>query len=171
MNVIGCDSCGTPSILADMSSEMLAELIGLLLIVSLCVGVMPSPWFLLTPLIAIPLTCVSFSIGTWVSMLNALYRDVTSLVPFALQLGLIFTPVMYQTSTIVPEKYRLLAAVNPLVTIIDLFRDAWFGQPPPTAGMILVSTLATALILSSPVEERTISRPSGARSTPARRRP
>src|SRR5262249_21961640 len=89
-------------------------------------------------------------VGVWVSMLNALYRDVTSLVPFALQLGLILTPVMYETSTIMgrlPEPYRHLMAVNPLVTIIDLFRAAWFGQALPSPMMIVISSLSTAFIL------------------------
>jgi len=120
----------------------------LLLISGLLIGVFPSPWFFLSPLLAIPLTLASFTIGVWVSMLNALYRDVTSLVPFALQIGLIFTPVMYQTSTVIPEHYRVLAAVNPLVTIIDLFRAAWFGQTPPTVLMMLVSTTSLAIILT-----------------------
>lgn len=122
----------------------------LLLAVSLCFGVVPSVWFLLTPLIAIPVTCVSFTVGVWVSMLNALYRDVSSLVPFALQLGFIFTPVMVQTAMIIPEKYegyRMLAAVNPLMTIIDVFRAAWFGQLPPSLLMVLVSVLSTSAVL------------------------
>lgn len=119
----------------------------LLLAVSLTFGVVPGIWFLLTPLLAIPLTCVSFTAGTWVSMLNALYRDVSSLVPFALQLGFIFTPVMVQTATFIPEPYRALAAVNPLVTIIDVFRAAWFGQSMPSPPMVLVSVLSTAIVL------------------------
>ncbi len=138
--------------IAAVATPLIDFVIGwcLLLIVSLCFGVVPGAWFLLTPLIAVPLTCVSFTVGTWVSMLNALYRDVTSLVPFALQLGFIFTPVMVQTAQIIPDAhsgYRVLAAVNPLVTIIDVFRFAWFGQPLPSLGMVLVSVLSTAAVL------------------------
>ena len=117
-----------------------------LLVVAFCFGAVLTPWLLLTPLLVIPLTCVSLTVGTWVSMLNALYRDVSSLVPFALQLCFICTPVMYQTTEVVPERFRLLAALNPIVTIIDLFRAGWFGQPLPTIWMILVSTISTLAI-------------------------
>lgn len=119
-----------------------------LLFAGLAMGVVPTPWFLLTPLLAIPVTIVSFTIGVWVSMLNALYRDVTSLVPFALQLGLILSPVMYQTSIVIPQKYRLIASLNPMVTIIDLFRAGWYGQQLPTPTMMAVSILSTAVVLS-----------------------
>lgn len=138
--------------IAAVATPLIDFVIGwcLLLVVCLCFGVLPGGWFLLTPLIAVPLTCVSFTVGTWVSMLNALFRDVSSLVPFALQLGFIFTPVMVQTSQIIPDEYagyRVLAAVNPLVTIIDVFRFAWFGQPLPSVAMVLVSVLSTSAVL------------------------
>jgi lipopolysaccharide transport system permease protein len=137
--------------MAAVSTPLIDFAIGwcLLLAVSLCYGVAPAAWFLATPLIAVPLTCVSFTVGTWVSMLNALYRDVSSLVPLALQLGFISTPVIFQTTVLIPEKYRSVAAVNPLVTIIDLFRAAWFLQPPPTATMMLVSLASTAVVLTA----------------------
>lgn len=122
-----------------------------LLVVSLSFGVVPSVWCLFTPLLAIPLTLTTLAIGVWVSMLNALYRDVSSLVPVALNLGLFLSPVMYQTSEMIPAKYRLLAAVNPLVTIIDLFRAAWFGQTCPTPVMILISVATMLAVLSAGV--------------------
>ena len=129
--------------IAAVSTPLIDFSIGwtLLTAVTFSLGMSPGPWFLLTPLLALPLTCVSFTVGTWVSMLNALYRDVTSLVPLALQLGFITTPVIFQTSILIPDPYRWIAAVNPLVTIIDLFRAAWFGQPPPTALMMIVSAI------------------------------
>lgn len=134
--------------ISAVSTPLIDFFIGwiMLLITALCMGVRPQLWFLATPLLAIPLTCVSFTLGTWVSMLNAIYRDVASLIPFALQLGLIFTPVMYQTSVVIPERFRLLSAMNPMVTIIDLFRTAWFGQPPPTISMMLISMVTTLLV-------------------------
>lgn len=135
--------------IAAVSTPLIDFAIGwcLLLVVSLCFGVVPGIWFWITPLIAIPLTCVSFTIGVWVSMLNALYRDVSSLVPFALQLGFLSTPVMVQTNELIPERFRPLAAINPLVTIIDLFRAAWFHQPMPSVSMLLVSTISTGIVL------------------------
>lgn len=135
--------------IAAVTTPLIDFLIGwlVLLVVVLSFGVEPRPWFLLTPLLGLPLWVVSLTIGTWVSMLNALYRDVSSLVPVALNLGLLLTPVMYQTSEVIPSQYRLIAAVNPLVTIIDLFRAAWFGQPPPSPAMMVISVTSTAAML------------------------
>lgn len=135
--------------IAAVTTPLIDFLIGwtVLLVVAIGFGVRPQPWFLLTPLLGLPLWLVSLTVGTWVSMLNALYRDVSSLVPVALNLGLFLTPVMYQTSEVIPEKYRLLAAVNPLVTIIDLFRAAWFGQPAPSPAMIVISATSMAIVL------------------------
>ena len=119
-----------------------------LLLMSVCVGV-PLRWTMLaTPLIGLLVLAVTFTVGVWVSMLNALYRDVASLVAFGLPLGLFATPVMFQTSEVIRnETYRMIAAINPLVTIIDLFRAGWFGQPWPSLGMMLVSLASTVLVL------------------------
>ena len=134
--------------IAAVSTPLIDFFIGwtVLIIAAFCFGVKLSSWVLVTPLLAIPLTFVSLTVGIWVSMLNALYRDVSSLVPFALQLCLICTPVMYQTSEVIPAKYRLVTALNPLVSIIDLFRAGWFGQPPPSVGMLFVSTISTTIV-------------------------
>ncbi len=122
-----------------------------LLVFSLGFGIEPTLWWLATPLLVVPVICVAFTVGCWTSMMNALYRDITSLVPFGLQIGFFLTPVIFQTSVMIPEKYRiyrLVAALNPLVTIIDLFRAAWLQQPLPSWGMAAVSCLSTLLMLS-----------------------
>lgn len=105
-------------------------------------------WFV-APAIAILVTLMSFAVGVWTSMLNALYRDLMSLVPFALQIGLLITPVIWETQLLIPEKWRTVAAINPMVTIIGLFRTAWFGQPSPTAAMMAVSTISLLAVLFS----------------------
>jgi lipopolysaccharide transport system permease protein len=135
--------------IAAVSTPLIDFGIGWLVLMAAALGfgVVPSAWFLLTLLLAVPLTCVSLAVGVWVSMLNALYRDVSSLVPVALNLGLFLSPVVYQTTELVPPPFRMLAAVNPLVTIIDLFRAAWFGQPWPTWPMVLVSVATTSVVL------------------------
>ena len=82
-------------------------------------------------------------------MLNAQYRDLMSLVPFALQFGLLMSPVVWDTRVLIPPEWRTVAAINPMVTIIGLFRTAWFGQPAPTVAMILASTVSLMVVLCS----------------------
>lgn len=61
--------------------------------------------------------------GLWLSALNVKYRDFRYVVPFLLQFGLYVSPVGF-ASSIVPEKWRLLYALNPMVGVIDGFRWA-----------------------------------------------
>lgn len=72
------------------------------------------PFFLL-------LALTILGLGLWVSALNVKHRDFRFIVPFALQLGLFVSPVGF-SSSIIPEEWRLLYSLNPLVGIIDGFR-------------------------------------------------
>lgn len=105
-------------------------------------------WWI-APLLAVFVTLMSLAVGVWTSMLNALYRDLMSLVPFALQIGLLVSPVVWETQFIIPERWRIIAALNPMVTIIGLFRTAWFGQPAPTLAMIAVSAVSLFAVLAA----------------------
>src|SRR5215471_11356839 len=59
--------------------------------------------------------------GLWLTALNVKYRDVRYVIPFLVQLGLYASPVGY-SSSIVPEQWRLLYSLNPVVGVIDGFR-------------------------------------------------
>jgi lipopolysaccharide transport system permease protein len=95
----------------------------ILMILGICLGIYPSwkiaclPFFILLALFA------STGAGLWFAALNVKYRDVRILVPFILQIGLYLSPVGF-SSSIVPEKWRLLYALNPMVSVIDGFRWA-----------------------------------------------
>lgn len=64
--------------------------------------------------------------GLWIAALNVRYRDFRHIVPFVVQLGLYVSPVGF-SSAIVPEKWRLLYSLNPMVGVIDGFRWAILG--------------------------------------------
>ncbi|MBT8605264.1 ABC transporter permease [Polynucleobacter paneuropaeus] len=68
----------------------------------------------------------SFGLGLWASALNVRFRDFRHLIPFALQLGVYVSPVGY-ISQIVPDKWRLLYSLNPMVGVIEGFRWAIIG--------------------------------------------
>ena len=65
-------------------------------------------------------------IGLYITALNVKYRDFRYIVPFIVQLGLYISPVGF-SSSIVPEKFRLLYSLNPMVGVIDGFRWAILG--------------------------------------------
>ncbi|OAJ71324.1 phosphate ABC transporter permease [Methylobacillus sp. MM3] len=78
------------------------------------------PFFLLLAIMA------SLGCGLWLSALNIKYRDFRFILPFIVQIGLYVSPVGF-SSNIVPEKWRLLYSVNPMVGVIDGFRWALLG--------------------------------------------
>lgn len=84
---------------------------------------------LLPALAALAFGC-AFGAGLWLCALNVQYRDFRYIVPFIVQLGLYVSPVGF-SSGIVPEKWRLLYSLNPMVGIIDGFRWCLLcGQTP-----------------------------------------
>ena len=68
----------------------------------------------------------SIGAGLWLASLNVQYRDFRFIVPFIVQFGLYISPVGF-SSTIVPEKWRFLYSLNPMVGVIDGFRWAILG--------------------------------------------
>jgi lipopolysaccharide transport system permease protein len=68
----------------------------------------------------------SMGAGLWLASLNVQYRDFRYIVPFIVQFGLYISPVGF-SSNVVPEKWRLLYSLNPMVGVIDGFRWAILG--------------------------------------------
>ncbi len=101
---------------------------------------------LLLPLFLILAFLASFGAGLWFSALNVKYRDFRYVVPFLVQFGLYISPVGF-SSSIVPEKWRMLYFLNPMVGVIDGFRWAIMGDAFPVywPGLAL-STSLTLLI-------------------------
>jgi lipopolysaccharide transport system permease protein len=84
-------------------------------------------WRILTlPLFIAIAFAASIGAGLWLASLNVKYRDFRYIVPFIVQFGLYISPVGF-SSSIVPEKWRLLYSMNPMVGVIDGFRWAILG--------------------------------------------
>jgi lipopolysaccharide transport system permease protein len=82
----------------------------------------PLSWHLLLwPVLAVPLVLLALSVGMLLAALNVRYRDIKYVIPFGIQLWLFITPIIYPTS-IVPEEYQWLMALNPLSGLIEAFR-------------------------------------------------
>lgn len=91
----------------------------------------------------------SIGLGLLLTALNVKYRDFRIIVPFIVQFGLYISPVGF-SSSVIPEKYRLLYALNPMVGVIDGFRWAIMGgQVEMFWTGFLISLLATLLLLAT----------------------
>ena len=84
-------------------------------------------WRILTlPLFILIAFAAAIGGGLWLSALNVKYRDFRYIVPFIVQFGLYASPVGF-SSSIVPEQWRLIYSLNPMVGVIDGFRWAILG--------------------------------------------
>lgn len=89
-------------------------------------GFVPDWRFLTLPLFLGLAFATSFGFGLWFAALNVKYRDFRYIVPFIVQFGLYVSPVGF-SSNVVPEKWRFLYSLNPMVGVIDGFRWAILG--------------------------------------------
>ncbi|MBW4561277.1 MAG: ABC transporter permease [Mojavia pulchra JT2-VF2] len=86
----------------------------------------PNWRILILPIFIAIAFAASIGAGLWLASLNVKYQDFRYIVPFIVQFGLYISPVGF-SSTIVPEKWRFLYSLNPMVGVIDGFRRAILG--------------------------------------------
>lgn len=119
---------------------------GLLLLIFMPLyGVYPGPSIVWLPFFLLLMLLTSLGVGFWLSALNMEYRDVMYVVPFLNQLWLFITPVVYP-STLVPEGWRVLYGLNPMVGVVDGFRWALLGVGRGPDAMLLVSMVIAVVI-------------------------
>ncbi len=108
-------------------------------------GFMPDWRILLLPLFVVLAFAAAFGAGLWLSALNVKYRDFRYIVPFIVQFGLYVSPVGFSTANI-PEQWRLLYALNPMVGIIDGFRWSLLRGESPLWWPGLAASVATTVL-------------------------
>ena len=109
-------------------------------------GVWSGATLLLLPMFTLLALLASAGAGIWLAALNVKYRDFRYVVPFIVQFGLYLSPVGF-TSSIVPEKWRLLYSLNPMVGVIDGFRWSIAGGATPFPLQTLLVSLAVVTVL------------------------
>jgi lipopolysaccharide transport system permease protein len=82
---------------------------------------------LVLPLFILVTFVAAMGAGCWISAMNVKYRDFRYIVPFIVQFGLYISPVGF-SSAIIPEKWRMIYSLNPMVGVIDGFRWAVLGR-------------------------------------------
>jgi lipopolysaccharide transport system permease protein len=119
-----------------------AVTLGLLALLMAWYGIAPGWQIVALPAFVVMTFGLSLGLGLLFAALNVEYRDFRYVVPFIVQFGLFVSPVAFATAD-VPESWRLLYALNPLVGIIDGFRWSLLG------GALDVATVWVALAVTA----------------------
>ncbi len=99
----------------------------ILILIMLFYKFTPTIYVLFIPFLLILAIITSLGIGYLLSALNVKYRDFRYIIPFLVQFGLYISPVGF-SSSVIPEKWRLIYSINPMVGVIDGFRWAIVGE-------------------------------------------
>jgi len=113
-------------------------------------GIMPSEAVLLLPFFVLGALVTALAVGIGLAALNARYRDVQHLLPTMTQFWFFATPIAY-SATLIPESWRMLYGLNPLVGVAEGFRWALLDQPLTAGPTILVSFGLSALLVVASV--------------------
>ena len=106
----------------------------------------PSWWILAVPLLLLQMAILTFGIGILLSSLTTKYKDLKFAMGFVIQLWMYASPIVYPLSQ-VPEKYRTLYVLNPMVSIVESFRYAFLGSGAIRMDHILISWAVTIVCL------------------------
>lgn len=136
------------------ATAIAVSLVDFLISAVLLIGLMawyayvPGWQILLLPVFVSVAILAAFGVGLWVAALNVKYRDFRFVVPFIVQIGLYISPVGF-SSAIVPERWRMIYSLNPMVGVIDGFRWAILGDAasPDWRGLALSITIASVLFV------------------------
>jgi lipopolysaccharide transport system permease protein len=98
------------------------------------------------PLLLLLGLVTALGVSLWLSALNVQYRDVRYTIPFLTQIWMFATPIAYPSS-LVPEAWRALYGLNPMVGVVEGFRWALLGTATRPGPMLIVSSLTAVVIL------------------------
>jgi lipopolysaccharide transport system permease protein len=111
-------------------------------------GFMPGPAILLLPFFILLAFATAFGAGLWVSALMVRYRDFRFIVPFVVQFGLYISPVGF-SSSVVPDQWRFLYSLNPMVGVIDGFRWSILGEQNIYWPELAISVAVVTAVIAS----------------------
>jgi len=100
---------------------------------------------LILPALIVLTALLAIGVGMWTSALNVKYRDIRYALPFAIQLLMFATPIIYPVS-IIPARWRWALNLNPLTGIIEGYRAAFFGRPFNWPMLAISAAITLALL-------------------------
>ena len=134
--------------LATVPVNLIDLVVGIILLwaVMAWTGFSPGSTAFLLPLALIPLTLVSTGIGLWLSALLGRFYDLKNVIPFLIQFGMLISPVAF-SSSLIPERWRWIYGLNPMVAPLDLFRWCLIGPEYPLDSRLIVPSLLVGVAL------------------------
>ncbi len=111
-------------------------------------GIAPTANVVWLPVLLVLAFITSLGVGLWFSALNVQFRDVRHVVPFITQFWLFATPVAW-ASSMLPQPWRTLYAINPMAGVVEGFRWALIGTNTQPGPMIAVSSVVAVCLLVS----------------------
>ena len=134
--------------LASATAPLLDYLVSLVVLALMMVWFAISPsWSLFAlPLVTLQTLMLAVAVGVWLAPLNARYRDIGYTIPFLTQFWFYASPITYPSS-LIPQEWRLLYGLNPMVGVIEGIRWAVLGTAHPDLGVVVVSALVTIVLL------------------------
>lgn len=134
--------------LSSVLSKLVDFAIALLLVVGLMAWfkITPTAWVLALPLLVLMMILAAAGLGMWLTALAIQYRDIKYAMTFVVQLMMFATPVVYPASYI-PDRYRLLYGLNPMVGVIEGFRSALLGTNPMPWDLLAVGGITSMVLV------------------------
>ncbi|MBL8536038.1 MAG: ABC transporter permease [Hyphomonadaceae bacterium] len=111
-------------------------------------GFAPSWRMVFIPPLMIVALLLALSVGLWLGPINVRFRDIKHTLPFMIQLWMYASPIVYPL-TLVPEAWRWLYSLNPMVGVIEGFRWAVFGLGELNVGALAISAAAIIVLLAA----------------------
>ena len=106
----------------------------------------PNAFIILIPLLVIQAAFLSLGFGCLISSLVTKYRDLTFLMSFFIQIWMYLSPIVYPLSQ-VPEKYKVIYYLNPMVSIVEIFKMSFFSVSSISLLPIILSLLTTVFFV------------------------
>jgi homopolymeric O-antigen transport system permease protein len=124
--------------------------IALLMLVAMMAwyGQIPTVNIIWLPALLLLAFVTALGVSLWLSALNVKYRDIRHVIPFLTQIWMYATPIAYPSS-LLPEPWRSVYGLNPMVGVVEGFRWALLGAQTKPGPMVAVSSIAAVLILAS----------------------
>ena len=111
-------------------------------------GITPTANVVWLPLFALLALVTSLGVGLWAAAINVQFRDVRYTIPFLTQFWMFGTPVAYPSS-LLPEPWRTVFGINPMVGVVEGFRWSLVGAKTAPGPIIALSSLVAVALLVS----------------------
>ena len=134
--------------LTPVLAKLIDFSISLMLVVAVLFYYRVSPtWNLVyLPFLVLLMMVVPTGVGLWLSALAIRYRDVKFAMPYVIRMLIYSAPVLY-TASAIPEQFRFLYSLNPIVSVIEGYRACLLGTPMPWAYILPGAVIAIFILI------------------------